>query len=156
MPFGSELFRQIVLTRLPLHGEGTRAAELQVDQHLRLLLEGKVSCVIGVYKRLLGQHDLKGGRAKAVRETITYFENNKQYMKYDEYLAAGYPIGTGVAEGACRHLVKDRMELSGMRWEMEGAQAVISLRALHLNNQWDAFIEHRIQAEQEALYAQAA
>jgi hypothetical protein len=138
------------------HGEGTRAAELQVDQHLRLLLEGKVSCVIGVYKRLLGQHGLKGGRAKAVRETITYFENNKQYMKYDEYLAAGYPIGTGVAEGACRHLVKDRMELSGMRWEIEGAQAVISLRALHLNNQWDAFIEHRIQAEQEALYAQAA
>jgi hypothetical protein len=46
--------------------------------------------------------------------------------------------------------------LSGMRWEMEGAQAVISLRALHLNNQWHAFIEHRIQAEQEALYAQAA
>lgn len=138
------------------HGEGTRAAELQVDQHLRLLLEGKVGYVVGVCKRLLGQHHLKGSRAKTVQETITYFENNKQYMKYDEYLAAGYPIGTGVAEGACRHFVKDRMELSGMRWEIEGAQAMLSLRALYLNDQWDDFVEHRIQAEQERLYAQAA
>jgi hypothetical protein len=138
------------------HGEGTRAAELQVDEHLRLLLEGKVSCVIGLYKRLLGQRGLKGGRAKTVRETLTYFENNRQYMKYDEYLAAGYPIGTGVAEGACRHFVKDRMELSGMRWEIEGAQSMLSLRALYLNDQWDDFVVYRIQAEQEQLYAQAA
>lgn len=138
------------------HGEATRAAELQVDRHLRLLLEGKAGYTIGLCKRLLGQHGLKGSRAKTVRETITYFENNKQYMKYDEYLAAGYPIGTGVAEGACRHFVKDRMELSGMRWEIEGAQAMLSLRALYLNDQWDDFVEHRIQAEQEELYAQAA
>lgn len=138
------------------HGEGTRAAEQQVDEHLRLLLEGKVGCVVGVYKRWLGQRGLKGSRAKTVRDNITYFENNKQYMKYDEYLAAGYPIGTGVAEGACRHFVKDRMELSGMRWEIEGAQAMLSLRALYLNDQWDDFVTHRIQAEQEDLYAQAA
>ena len=138
------------------HGEGTRAAELQVDQHLGLLLEGKVGCVVGLYKRLLGQHRLIGGRAKTVRENIAYFENNKQYMKYDEYLAAGYPIGTGVAEGACRHFVKDRMELSGMRWEIEGAQAMLSLRAFYLNDQWDDFLAHRIQTEQDELYGQAA
>ena len=138
------------------HGEGTQAAELQVDRHLRLLLEGKVSCVIGLYKRMLDQHKLKGEKAKTVRETITYFDNNKQYMKYDEYIAAGYPIGTGVVEGACRHFVKDRMELAGMRWEIEGAQAMLSLRALYLNDQWSDFIQYRIQAEQEALYAQAA
>jgi hypothetical protein len=112
--------------------------------------------VIGLYKRMLQQHALKGARAKTVRETITYFENNKQSMKYDEYLAAGYPIGTGVVEGACRHFVKDRMELAGMRWEIEGAGAMLSLRALHLNDQWDDFVEYRIQTEQEALYAQAA
>ena len=138
------------------HGEGTRAAELQVDQHLRLLLEGKVGYVIGLYKRLLGQHHMTGSRTKTVRENIAYFRNNKQYMKYDEYLAAGYPIGTGVAEGACRHYVKDRMELSGMRWEIEGAQAMLYLRAFYLNDQWDDFVAHRIQAEQEELYAQAA
>ncbi|MGH9406922.1 MAG: ISKra4 family transposase [Terriglobia bacterium] len=138
------------------HGEGSREAEWQVEQHLRLLLEGKVGCVIGLYKRWLGEHRVKGGGAKTVRETMGYFDNNKQYMKYDEYLAAGYPIGTGVAEGACRHFVKDRMELAGMRWEIEGAQAVLSLRAFYLNDQWDEFMIHRIQTEQDALYARAA
>jgi hypothetical protein len=138
------------------HGEGTRNAEWQVDRHLRLLLEGKVSHVIGLYKRMLGEAKLQGGKAKTIRETITYFENNRQYMKYDEYLANGYPIGTGVVEGACRHFVKDRMELAGMRWEIEGAQAMLSLRAIYLNDQWDDFIEYRIQTEQQSLYAQAA
>jgi hypothetical protein len=138
------------------HGEGTRNAECQVDRHLRLLLEGKVSYVIGLYKRMLDEAKLHGGKAKTVRETITYFENNKQYMKYDEYLANGYPIGTGVVEGACRHFVKDRMELAGMRWEIEGAQAMLSLRAIYLNDQWDDFVEYRIHTEQDNLYAQAA
>jgi len=138
------------------HGEGTREAELQVDQHLRFLLQGKISAVIGLYKRMLPQYGMKGDRAKTVKETITYFENNKQYMKYDEYLAKGYPIGTGVVEGACRHFVKDRMELAGMRWEIEGAQAMLSLRALYLNDQWDDFVEYRIKTEQLALYGQAA
>jgi hypothetical protein len=138
------------------HGEGTHNAEWQVDRHLRLLLEGKVSYVIGLYKRMLDEAKLNRGKAKTVRETITYFENNKQYMKYDEYLAKGYPVGTGVVEGACRHFVKDRMELAGMRWEIEGAQAMLSLRAIYLNDQWDDFIEYRIQTEQQSLYAQAA
>lgn len=138
------------------HGEGTRAAENQVDRHLFLLLEGKVSNVIGLYKRMLREQKLKGGKATTVRAAITYFENNKQYMKYDEYLAHGYPIGTGVVEGACRHLVKDRMEMAGMRWDIEGAQAILWLRAFYLNDQWDAFVEHRIQVEQEELYGLAA
>jgi len=138
------------------HGEGSPEATRQVDHHLRLVLEGKVGYVNGVYKRMLRDYSLKGGRAKAVQEAITYFENNSQYMKYDEYLAQGYPIGTGVVEGACRHFVKDRMELAGMRWEIEGAQAMLSLRALYLNGQWDDFIEYRIQTEQETLYRQAA
>jgi hypothetical protein len=138
------------------HEEGSREAELQVERHLRLLLEGKVACVIGLYKRMLDQRHLPTAKAKPVHETIGYLQNNKQYMKYDEYLAAGYPIGTGVVEGACRHFVKDRMELAGMRWEIEGAQAMLSLRAFYLNDQWDDFIEHRIENEQQSLYGQAA
>ena len=59
-------------------------------------------------------------------------------MKYDEYLAAGYPIGSGVVEGACRHLVKDRMEQAGMRWRIAGAQAILSLRAIYVNDDWEA------------------
>ena len=66
--------------------------------------------------------------------------------------AAGYPIGTGVVEGACRHLVKDRMEQTGMRWRIAGAQAVLSLRAIYLNDDWDTFHADRIQTEQRKLY----
>ena len=73
-------------------------------------------------------------------------------MKYDEYLAAGYPIGSGVVEGACRHLVKDRMEKTGMRWRIEGAQAILNLRAIYVNDDWAPFHAARIQAEQHKLY----
>ena len=83
---------------------------------------------------------------------IGYFENNRAPRRYDEYLAAGYPIGSGVAEGACRHLVKDRLEQTGMRWVLEGAQAMLYLRATYLNGDWEAFIDYRIRAEQERLY----
>jgi len=73
-------------------------------------------------------------------------------MKYDEYLAAGYPIGSGVVEGACRHLVKDRMEQAGMRWRIAGAQAILSLRAIYVNDDWEAFHADRIRTEQRKLF----
>ena len=77
-------------------------------------------------------------------------------MRYDEYLAAGYPIGSGVAEGACRHLVKDRMEQTGMRWTVAGAQAMLHVRALYVNDQWDDFLEFRVEQEQARLYQRDA
>lgn len=82
--------------------------------------------------------------------------NNRNYMRYNEYLAAGYPIGSGVAEGACRHHIKDRMEQAGMRWEIEGARPMVQLRAIYLNGLWDDYIEFRILREQAELYGQAA
>ena len=72
--------------------------------------------VIGRFKRLRDEHALRGSRRRTVSAVIGYYENNRQHMRYDEYLAAGYPIGSGVAEGACRHVVKDRLEQTGMRW----------------------------------------
>jgi hypothetical protein len=79
-----------------------------------------------------------------VEDCLAYFAARADYMKYDEYLAAGYPIGSGVVEGACRHLVKDRMEQTGMRWRIAGAQAILSLRAIYVNDDWDAFHADRI------------
>ncbi len=73
-----------------------------------------------------------------------------------KYLAAGYPIASGVAEGACKHLVKDRMERAGMRWELEGAQAILSLQAIYLNDLWDQFITYRVTTEQSRLYGKDA
>ncbi len=77
-------------------------------------------------------------------------------MRYDEYLAAGYPIGSGVAEGACRHVVKDRLEQTGMRWTVAGAQAMLHLCATYLNGQWNDFLNYRIETEQTKLYRRSA
>ena len=65
-------------------------------------------------------------------------------------------IGSGVAEGACRHLVKDRLERTGMRWTVPGAQALLHLRAIYLNGDWDDYLEYHIQTEQATQYAQKA
>jgi hypothetical protein len=121
-----------------------------------LLLEGKVGYVIGRFKRLCDEHALRGARRRTVSAVIGYYKNNRQHMRYDEYLAAGYPIGSGVAEGACRHVVKDRLEQTGMRWMVEGAQAMLHLRAIYLNGQWEEFVNYRIEAEQAALYRRPA
>ena len=73
-------------------------------------------------------------------------------MHYDEYLAAGYPIATGVIEGACRHLVKDRLERAGMRWILPGAQSMLHLRSVQLSGLWDEFTGYRIKREGQRLY----
>jgi len=83
---------------------------------------------------------------------LGYFENNRHRMKYDKYLEQGYPIGSGVVEGACRNLVKDRMDRTGMRWKVDGAQAILDLRAVYLNGDWNQFQEYMIKCEQKRLY----
>ena len=73
-------------------------------------------------------------------------------MRYDEYLAKGYPIGSGVVEGLCRNFVKDRMELSGMRWTEIGAEAMLELRSAKINGVWTEFWDHYIEAKKDNLY----
>ncbi len=82
-----------------------------------------------------------------------YLERNAPYMDYATYLACGWPIATGVIEGACRHLVKDRCELSGMRWTIDGAEALLHLRCIHENGDWDAFHAFRRRQRHQRLYA---
>ncbi len=122
-----------------------------VTHHLQMLLEGKVGYVIRNFRGLIKQRGLRGSKKKTLESAITYYENNRAHMRYDEYLAAGYPIASGVIEGACHHFVKDRMEGAGMRWELEGAQEMLSLRAIYLNGQWDDFIAYRVVREQASL-----
>ena len=134
------------------HPEGSDEAEAFVETYLRKLLEGKVRRVIGGVRQMVTKADLPKHKRQKARRYLNYFAARCDYMKYDEYLAAGYPIGSGVVEGACRHLVKDRMEQTGMRWRIAGAQAVLNLRAIYLNDDWDTFHADRIQAEQRKLY----
>ena len=67
-------------------------------------------------------------------------------------MAAAYPIASGVIEGACRHVIGDRMEGTGMRWVMDGAQSMLGLRCIFINDDWDNFIKFHIEQEQQALY----
>ena len=98
------------------------------------------------------KQNLRGNRKKQLFVAINYLQRNRRYMSYDECLANGYPIGSGVVEGACRHLVKDRMELAGMRWRTDGAQAMLDLRSAFLNGDWEAFQQHRIKINNRKLY----
>lgn len=138
------------------HAEGSDAAERFVTDRLQLLLEGKVNDVIAGLSRRLRTHEVSKEKARTVKNVIRYFRNNRAHMRYDEYMAAGYPIGSGVVEGACRHVVKDRMEQSGMRWTVPGAQAMLDTRSIYLNGNWDAFMNYRIESEQAQLYGQIA
>jgi len=98
------------------------------------------------------KNKLSKSKQKALAQAITYLENNRRFMKYDTYLSAGYPIGSGVVEGACRHVVKDRMEQTGMHWRIPGAQSILHLRALYLNGDWETFQQYRIEQQCQRLY----
>jgi hypothetical protein len=129
-----------------------REAHEWVEKYLRMLLEGKVRYVISGLNQMKTRRELKGTRRKTIEEVTGYFRRNRDRMKYEEYLAKGYPIGSGVAEGACRHLVKDRLERTGMRWRPEGAQAMLDLRATYLNEDWESFWTYHVEQEDERLY----
>ena len=77
-------------------------------------------------------------------------------MDYAQYLAAGFPIASGIIEGACRTVIKDRMERSGMRWVFAGAHAMMNLRSVHLSDLWDEFLQYRIKKERKLLYPSVA
>jgi hypothetical protein len=134
------------------HPEGSDQAEAFVTVRLQRILEGDVGRVIGGLKQMATKHNLRGVRRQRLNASIKYLTNNRKHMDYDLYLAHGYPIGSGVVEGACRHLVKDRMELTGMRWRTKGAQAMLDLRSVFLNGDWDRFQQHRIEEKTRNLY----
>ena len=139
-----------------LHKEGSAEASRFVAEGLRNLLEGRVGSVIGGWRQRLTKGQFSSSRRRVIESAIEYFENNREHMRYDEYLAAGYPIGSGVAEGACRHLVKDRMEQAGMRWTVSGAQAMLHVRGLYLNDEWEDYMTFHIEREQDRLYRRSA
>ena len=108
------------------------------DRLLRIL-RGEVAGVVKGLRRLASSNGLDGSRSEVIATVCNYFENNATRMRYDEYLAAGYPIATGVIEGACRHVIKDRMEQGGMRWTLAGAEAMLNVRAVGASSESEAF-----------------
>lgn len=134
------------------YGERSPQVVPFVRQRVTQILHGKVETVVRGLRRLAVEHKLSAAKKKSLASICSYLYKNRRRMRYHEYLAKGYPIASGVIEGTCRHLVKDRMERAGMHWTIAGAQAMLDLRAVSISGQWQAFQQHRIDRATERLY----
>ena len=132
--------------------EGSEEASGFVRERLERVLRGEGKGVVSGLRRMGTMRGLSGTGKKSLGTICGYLGKNLGRMRYDEYLEKGYPIASGVIEGACRHYVKDRMERSGMRWTREGAQAMLDVRGEYLNGDWAAFQAFRSEWETERLY----
>ena len=124
---------------LAFHGEGAPEAEAWVDERFLEILRGRASQVAAGMRRSATLRGLTRAKRKAVDTCAGYLLNYTKYLRYDQYLAAGIPIASGVIEGACRHLVADRMDITGARWSVAGAEAVLRLRALRVSGDLDEY-----------------
>ena len=131
--------------------------ESWVEYRLLEILRGKAGLMAGGMRRSATRRSLSSKAREPVDICARYLLNYSPYLHYDRYLAQGLPIATGVIEGACRHLVKDRMEVTGARWSLTGAEAILRLRALRSSRDFDeywAFHEAReYERTHQALYA---
>ena len=135
-----------------IHGEKNPERDKWVEKKLYALLESKVGRVIGGLKQILKKRKLSKAKQKTITKTITYFKNHRHMMDYKTYLEKGFPIATGLVEAACGSLVKDRMEQSGMRWTINGAQSILDLRAVKKNGDWEQFWNDVIASKKKAIY----
>jgi hypothetical protein len=113
-----------------LHANGDPANGVWVGQRLARILNGRSADVAEELQATAENPGVPAEKRKALSETAGYLTNKTEYLGYDKALADGWPIATGVIEGACRHLVKDRLDITGTRWSPDGAEAILKLRAL--------------------------
>ncbi len=134
------------------HPDGSPEAIEWVKERALRILKGGVSQLVKGLRQTVTKRRLRGPRRKTLLGVAGYFYRNRTRMRYDEYLAAGLPIASGAVEGACRNLIKDRMERSGMRWTLQGAEAMVKLRAAYLSEDFEENWAFHVQKDQERLY----
>jgi hypothetical protein len=132
--------------------EGSGQAEQFVRQRLLKILQGKSDLVVRGLRQMASKRQLSGAKKKTISRVCGYFAQNRERMHYDVYLAKGYPIASGAIEGACRHLVKDRMERAGMHWTPPGAQAMLDVRSTWVNGDWESYQTYYHERETARLY----
>jgi hypothetical protein len=132
------------------HPEASTQAEEWVTQRLIGLLQGQSGGYIarGI-RRNANAVKLSADKRKAVNACARYLVNNTRLMHYDRALKHGLPISTGVIEGACRYVVRDRMDRTGARWSLAGAEAVLRLRAIATNGDFDDYWAFHLEREYE-------
>jgi hypothetical protein len=137
------------------HAEGSLEADLWVLERSLRILSGHVGQVVKGLRQSITKRCLSGVKRKTLQGAADYLYRNRTRMRYDEYLANGWPIASGPVEGACKHLIKDRMERSGMRWTEQMAEAIVQLRAVYLSGDFDQYWQFHIDEDQKRLYPAA-
>jgi hypothetical protein len=137
------------------HAEGSLEADLWVLDRTLRILSGDVGQVVKGLRQSITKRSLSGATRKTLEGVADYLYRNRTRMRYNEYLANGWPIASGPVEGACKHLIKDRMERSGMRWTEQMAEAIVQLRAVYLSGDFDQYWQFHIEQDQRRLYPEA-
>ena len=137
------------------HPEGSLDADLWVLDRTLKILFGEVGQVVKGIRQSITKRGLAGAKRKTLLGVTGYLYRNRARMRYDQYLARGWPIASGPVEGACKHLIKDRMERSGMRWTEQMAEAIVQLRAVYLSGDFDQYWQFHIDENQKRLYPAA-
>jgi hypothetical protein len=133
-----------------LHQPRDPAIEAWTTARALDILHGRAAEVITLITRLAGQHPPRGPEhARNIKKVLTYLQAKQPYLDYPRALAAGWPVASGVIEGACRHLVKDRMAITGARWSTSGAQAILWLRVTRANGDHDAYWDYHLRQEHQ-------
>lgn len=135
-----------------LHAEGSVEAEIFVRDRALRLLRGQVGGVVKGLRQMATKRMLQGVKRHAMLSAAAYFQRNRSRMRYDLYLKYGWPIASGSVEGACKNLIKDRMERSGMRWTPAGAEAMLRLRAAYLSGDFEEYWRFHVVQDQLRLY----
>ena len=133
--------------------EGDPAAEAWVADKALAVLRGQSSTVAAAIRRKATRLGLDARARKNADKSAGYLLAKRDYLDYSRALRQGWPIATGVIEGACRHLVKDRLDLTGSRWGLHGAEAILKLRALRSNGDFDNYWTFHLNQERQRVHA---
>jgi hypothetical protein len=132
--------------------KGEPAAEEWVADQARKILHGKASQVAAGIRRRATTYGYSPAERAGADEAARYLDNKNAYLGYDTALSKGWPIATGIIEGACRHIVKDRMDITGARWGLEGAEAILKLRAVIANGDFEDYWRFHLRREHERIH----
>ena len=134
------------------HADGDPHAEAWVATHAISILSGRVAEAVAAIDQQAVHAGLSGGQRRGVDTCIGYLTAKQEFLDYAAALAAGWPIATGVIEGACRHLIGDRLDISGARWGLDGAEAVLKLRAVRTNGDFDRYWHFHLTRENHRIH----
>ena len=132
--------------------EGDPDAETWVHDKALAILAGRASTVAAAIRRKATCLGLPSAQRANADRCADYLLNKRNYLDYPTALANGWPIATGIIEGACRHLIKDRMDITGARWGLDGAEAVLNLRAVRANGDFPNYWTYHISQEQRRVH----